>query len=44
MNEGDSFAFGADSRALVNQLDPVRAASIERGVEVVDGETHVMNA
>ena len=44
MQEGDSFSLGADARRLVDEPNAVRAAALERAVEIVDGETDVMNA
>ena len=44
MQEGDALAFGAKARGLVDQHDTRLAAARERRVEVVDGETEVMDA
>lgn len=44
MKEGDALPLGPDTRRLVNELDPVRFAAGEGGVEIVDRETNVMYA
>ena len=44
MQKRDPLAFGADTRALVDESDPCVSASVERGVEVIDGEAHVVNS
>ena len=43
MQEGDSLSFGADTRLLVDELDPGAPATIEGTVEIVDREANVMN-
>ena len=44
MQERDAFAVGTDAGDLVDQLDPCATAAVERGTEIVDGKTDVMNA
>ena len=44
MQEGDAFAFGADAGRLVDQPQSGCSAARKRPVEVVHGETHVMDA
>jgi len=44
MNEGDAFPLGADSRRLIDEAEARGPTTFEGGVEVVDGETDVMNA
>ena len=44
MQEGDSLAFGAESRRLVDQPQSGCSATRKRPVEVVHGEAHVMDA
>jgi hypothetical protein len=44
VQEGDAFAFGSDPREFVHQRYAGRATLREHRVEVVDGETQVMDA
>src|ERR1019366_5167735 len=44
MQKGDPLALGAHARRLVDQRDTGLTAARERRVEVVDGETDVMDA
>ena len=44
MQEGDPFPLGTDARDLIDQLDPSGATTLQRDVEVIDGEAHVVNA
>ena len=43
MDERDSLAFGADARRLVDEPEAGVAAAAESGIEVVHGETDVMD-
>src|SRR6185312_2192313 len=42
MDECDRLALGADPRFVVNETNAVRPAPVERGAEIVDGETDVV--
>jgi thioredoxin 1 len=44
MEEGDAFAFGAATRHLIDELHAGSLAPRQRGVEVADSETDVMDA
>jgi hypothetical protein len=44
MDEGDSLAFGADAWGLVDQPNPDRPAARQCGIEVIDGETDMMES
>jgi len=44
MQEGDAFAFGANSRGIVDEPQSGCSAARKRPVEVVHGEAHVMDA
>jgi hypothetical protein len=44
VDEGDTFAFGADSRGFVDQAKAGGSAAREGGVEVIDGETDMMES
>lgn len=44
MDEGDTFAFGADARDFVDQAKAEGSAAFEGGVEVIDGETDMMES
>ena len=44
MQERDPLALGAEARRLVDEANAVRAAAIERRVEIVDGEANMVNA
>ena len=43
MQEGDSLAFGSDTRFAVYELKPGVATTLECRVQIVDGEAYVMN-
>jgi len=43
MQEGDAFAFSTEPRGLIHEGDPGVATRREHGVEVVHGETQVMD-
>ena len=44
MEERDAFLFRADSGGFVDEADASGAASLERGVEIFDGEADVVDA
>jgi hypothetical protein len=44
MDEGDSLAFGADSWGLVDQSKPYGPAARQYSIEVIDGETDMMES
>jgi hypothetical protein len=44
MDEGDSFPFGANARGLVNQPNSDGPAASQCSVEVIDGETDMMES
>jgi len=44
MNEGDHRAFGAGSRALVDQSDAARLEVRKRRVDILDAKRDVMDA
>src|SRR3954471_7514602 len=44
MNEGDALSFGSQPRGLIDQADAGVATPVERGIEVVHGETDVMDS
>ena len=44
MHEGDALAFGADARSFVDEDDPGSAASGECDIEIVNGETDMMDS
>ncbi len=44
MDEGDTFAFGADAWGFVDQAKAVRSAAFKGGVEVIDGKTDMMES
>ena len=43
MQESDGLAFSASSRLLVDEADSRRTATIERGGEVIDNKTDVVD-
>jgi hypothetical protein len=44
MDERDPFAFGTNARGLVDQPKPDGPAARQGGIEVIDGETDMMES
>ena len=44
MQESDVLAFGAETRLVIDEADSRRATAIERGGEVINDETDVVDA
>jgi hypothetical protein len=44
VDEGDTFAFGADAGGFVDQANSERSAAGEGGVEVIDGEADMVES
>src|ERR1044071_7184732 len=42
MNEGDAFAFSTEAGNVIDEFDAGRTAALQRGIEVIDGETDMM--
>ena len=43
MKKGDPFSFGSNARRLVDKSESGGATSVQHRIEIVDGETNVMN-